>query len=162
VRTAQVNVDFARTHFGAEAVPGADEALEQTRAELARAFTIRQELDDEIPEDEPTQRRMLTELLALTDSAGKRLAEQSAALDALRAQEANAPQAIEELGARIAELQARSTATTTIDSTAHAPVAAIQTQKFRRRIRSRTSARNPSAASRVDSTRRPAIQARFT
>src|SRR3954451_15416748 len=77
VRTAQVNVDFARTHFGADAVPGADEALQQTQAELARAFTIRQELDGEIPEDEPTQRRMLTELLALTDAAGARLKEQS-------------------------------------------------------------------------------------
>src|SRR3954452_17241525 len=107
VRTAQVNVDFARTHFGADAVPGADQALEQTRGELSRAFTIRQELDDEIPEDEPTQRRMLTELLALTDAAGKRLAEQGAALDALRTQEANAPQAIEALGRQIQALQAR-------------------------------------------------------
>jgi len=107
VRTVQVNVDFARTHFGADAVPGGEQALEQTRGELARAFTIRQELDDEIPEDEPTRRRMLTELLALTDSAGKRLTEQAAALDALRAQEANAPQAIEELGGRITQLQAR-------------------------------------------------------
>src|SRR3954447_19597724 len=107
VRTAQVNVDFARTHFGADAVPGADQALEQTRGEPPPAFTIRQEMADEIPEDEPPQRRMLTELLALTDAAGKRLAEQGAALDALRKQEANAPQAIEALGGRIEELQRR-------------------------------------------------------
>src|SRR3954454_23343665 len=107
VRTAQVNVDFARTHFGTDAVPDADDALGQTQSELARAFTTRQELDDEIPEDEPTRRRMLTELLSLTDSAAARLKAQSDALDALRAQEANAPQAIEALGGRIQELQAR-------------------------------------------------------
>src|SRR4051812_13845518 len=47
------------------------------------------------------------------------------------------------------------------DSSAHAPVAAIQTQLNRRRSRRRTTARNPSAASSVDSTNSPDIQARL-
>jgi uncharacterized membrane protein YgcG len=107
VRTAQVNLDYAHAHFGEEAVPGLDDAMGQSRADLTRAFTIRQELDDEIPEDEPTQRLMLTELLQRTDAAGARLQAQSDALDALREQERTAPQAVEQMSARIAELQQR-------------------------------------------------------
>ncbi|MGY1594528.1 TPM domain-containing protein [Geodermatophilus sp. SYSU D00708] len=107
VRGAQVDLDYARTHFGEDAVPGLAEALDRSRAELARAFTIRQELDDEIPEDEPTQRRMLTELLSLTDAAGQRLREQAAALEELRERERTAGQAAEELGRRIEQLQQR-------------------------------------------------------
>ncbi|MGY1644497.1 TPM domain-containing protein [Geodermatophilus sp. SYSU D00703] len=107
VRGAQVDLDYARSHFGEDAVPGLVEALDRSRAELARAFTIRQELDDEIPEDEPTQRRMLTELLALTDAAGQRLREQAAALEELRERERTAGQAAEELGRRIEQLQQR-------------------------------------------------------
>jgi hypothetical protein len=107
VRTAQVNTDYARSYFGEEAVPGFDQGLAQSGDELARAFTIRQELDDEIPEDEPTQRRMLAELLRLTDAAGDRLKAQATALDELRERERTAPQAAEELGRRIGELQQR-------------------------------------------------------
>ncbi|SFK90676.1 TPM domain-containing protein [Geodermatophilus ruber] len=107
VRTGQVGLDYARAHYGDEAVPGLVEGMDRTRSELARAFTLRQELDDEIPEDEPTQRRMLTELLALTDAAGRRLQEQAGALDRLREQERTVPQAVEELGARVGQLQQR-------------------------------------------------------
>ncbi|MBB3083548.1 TPM domain-containing protein [Geodermatophilus sabuli] len=107
VRGAQLNLDYARSYFGDEAVPGLPEALDRSRAELARAFTIRQELDDEIPEDEPTRRRMLTELLALTDAAGKRLEAQAAALEELRERERTAGQAAEELERRIGQLQRR-------------------------------------------------------
>jgi hypothetical protein len=107
VRSGAVNADYARSYFGEEAVPGFDAGLAQSRDELAKAFTIRQELDDDIPEDEPTQRRMLTELLKLTDAAGERLKSQAAALDELRERERTAPQAAEELGRRIADLQRR-------------------------------------------------------
>ena len=107
VRTAQMNLDVARDYYGEEAVPGFEEALTQSRNELARAFTIRQELDDEIPEDEPTQRRMLADLLKLTGAADKRLQEQAEAVDRLREQERTAPQVIDELGRRIEALQQR-------------------------------------------------------
>ena len=107
VRTAQVNLDYARTHFGEEAVPGLAAALDQSRADLTRAFTLRQELDDEIPEDEPTQRVMLTELLQRTDAAADRLQAQEQAIDALREQERTAPEMVEELRRRIDGLQSR-------------------------------------------------------
>jgi hypothetical protein len=106
-RAAGTNLDIARSYYGEEAVPGFDRDLATSRDELARAFTIRQELDDEIPEDEPTQRRMLAELLKLTDAAGGRLKAQAAALDELRERERTAPQVIEDLQRRIGELQQR-------------------------------------------------------
>ena len=107
VRTAGLDLDFARTQYGAEAVPGLDRELDAARDELARAFEIRQLLDDEIPEDDPTQRRMLTDLLGLTGSADGRLAAQNDALGQLRDRERTAPQALEELTRRIAGLQQR-------------------------------------------------------
>ena len=100
-RAAGTNLDIARSYYGEEAVPGFDRDLATSRDELARAFTIRQELDDEIPEDEPTQRRMLAELLKLTGAAGERLRTQAAALDELREKERTAPQAVEDLRRRI-------------------------------------------------------------
>src|SRR3954452_25307401 len=106
-RAAGTNLDIARSYYGEEALPGFDRELATSRDELARAFTIRQELDDEIPEDEPTQRRMLAELLKLTGAASDRLKAQAAALDALREKERTAPQAIEDLRRRIGELQQR-------------------------------------------------------
>jgi hypothetical protein len=107
VRTAGLDLDFARAQFGEEAVPGLDDELARSRDELSRAFSIRQLLDDEIPEDEPTKRRMLTDLLALTTAADGRLRAQAEALGRLRTQERTAPQALAELTRRIGELQAR-------------------------------------------------------
>jgi len=106
-RAAGTNLDIARSYYGEEAVPGFDRDLATSRDELARAFTIRQELDDEIPEDDPTQRRMLAELLKLTGAASDRLKAQAAALDELREKERTAPQVIEDLVRRMGELEQR-------------------------------------------------------
>jgi hypothetical protein len=107
VRTAQVGLDYARSYYGDDAVPGYEQALAQSRDELTRAFTIRQLLDDDVPEDEPTRRRMLADLLRLTGDADARLEAQSAAVDALRERERTAPEAIESLQRRISDLQQR-------------------------------------------------------
>ena len=62
VKTSSLDLDFATAQYGPEAVAGFGEALAASKAELGRAFTLRQQLDDEIPEDEPTTRRMLAEI----------------------------------------------------------------------------------------------------
>ena len=80
VKTSQLDLDYARLQYGEDAVAGFDKALAQSRDELSRAFTIRQQLDDEIPEDEPTTRLMLGEMLALTDAADARLDAQAGGL----------------------------------------------------------------------------------
>ena len=107
VRSAQVNLDYARSYYGADVVPGSEQELAQARDELAKAFSIRQLLDDDIPEDEPTTRRMLADLLKLTGDADARLTAHATAVDELRERERTAPQAIEELLGRISQLQQR-------------------------------------------------------
>ncbi|MGY1644498.1 TPM domain-containing protein [Geodermatophilus sp. SYSU D00703] len=107
VQASQLDLDFARSQYGPEAVGGFDEALAQSRAELARAFTLRQQLDDEVPEDEPAKRRLLTELLALVEAADARLDAQAEAFAQLRDLERTAPQVLDALEPRIAELRGR-------------------------------------------------------
>ncbi len=107
IKTSQLDLDFARLQYGQDAVAGFAEALEQSRQELTRAFTLRQQLDDEIPEDEPTTRAMLAEMLQLTSAADARLDAQAEEFDQLRDLEKNAPQALEALGPRITALQGR-------------------------------------------------------
>ncbi|MGY1795426.1 TPM domain-containing protein [Geodermatophilus sp. SYSU D00525] len=107
VKTSQLDLDFARLQYGEAAVAGFTEALGRSRQELTRAFTLRQQLDDEVPEDEPTRRRVLGEILQLTAAADARLDEQAQAFDQLRDLERTAPQALEALGPRITALHGR-------------------------------------------------------
>ncbi|MCW2617895.1 MAG: putative dehydrogenase, partial [Modestobacter sp.] len=106
-RTSALELDFARAQYGEEPVAGFAEALAQSQAELQQAFTLRQQLDDEIPEDEPTRRRMLAEVLRLTGSADARLDAQAEAFDQLRDLERSAPQALDRLAPQVAALQQR-------------------------------------------------------
>jgi hypothetical protein len=107
IKTSQLDLDFARLQYGEDAVTGFGEALARSRQELTRAFTLRQQLDDEIPEDEPTTRAMLAEMLQLTSAADARLDEQAEEFDQLRDLEEKAPQALEALGPRITALHGR-------------------------------------------------------
>jgi hypothetical protein len=58
------------------------------------AFRVRQALDDEIPEDEPTQRRMLAEIIERCRRANARLDAEAKAFDRLRALVEHAPTAL--------------------------------------------------------------------
>jgi hypothetical protein len=107
VQSSQLELDFARVQYGDEAVTGFAEALGRSRAELGQAFTLRQQLDDEIAEDEPAQRRMLTEMLTLIETADDRLDDQAEAFEKLRDLERTAPQVLDALGPRVAELHGR-------------------------------------------------------
>jgi hypothetical protein len=107
MKTSQLDLDFARAQYGDEAVTGFDTALATSRDELSRAFTLRQQLDDDIPEDEPTTRQMLGEMLRLTAAADARLDAQTEAFDRLRDLENTAPQVLEALAPRIAQLRQR-------------------------------------------------------
>jgi hypothetical protein len=107
VKTSELDLDFARLQYGEQAVTGFAEALATSKQELTRAFTLRQQLDDEVPEDEPTTRAMLAEALQLTAAADARLDEQAEAFDRLRDLERTAPQAIDALDSRITALRGR-------------------------------------------------------
>ncbi|SDY06709.1 TLP18.3, Psb32 and MOLO-1 founding protein of phosphatase [Geodermatophilus africanus] len=107
VKTSRLDLDYARLQYGADAVAGFAEALTASEQDLSRAFTLRQELDDEHPEDEPTKRRMLTEMLQATAAADARLDEQAEGFDRLRDLERTAPQALDALASRATALRGR-------------------------------------------------------
>ncbi|TFV73456.1 TPM domain-containing protein [Blastococcus sp. CT_GayMR19] len=107
LKTSQLDIDYARAQYGEDAVTGFDTALATSRDELARAFALRQQLDDDVPEDEPTTRQMLGEMLKLTEAADARLDAQAEAFERLRDLENTAPAVLEALAPRIAALRER-------------------------------------------------------
>lgn len=107
VRTSEQELSAARAHFGDEAVAEFSAALEQSRTDMVAAFEIRQRLDDEVPEDEPTKRRMYADIIRTSRAADERLDAQVAAFDKLRDLEARAPEYIGGLATRLTALHAR-------------------------------------------------------
>ncbi|MGQ0576504.1 MAG: TPM domain-containing protein [Pseudonocardia sp.] len=94
VRTSEQELDLARAQFGEEAVGEFRAALDASRAEMVRAFGVRQQLDDGVGEDDPTQRAMLADILGTCATADARLDEQAAAFDRLRDLERTAPEVV--------------------------------------------------------------------
>ncbi len=107
VQTSTQELTFARGQFGDEAVTGFQEALDTSRTELGQAFALRQQLDDEVPEDEPAKRRMVEEILRLCKSADERLDAQAEAFDRLRDLDQTAPQVLEALTPKVEQVRSR-------------------------------------------------------
>jgi uncharacterized membrane protein YgcG len=107
VRTSEQELAAARSHFGEEAVAEFAVVLEQSRADMLRAFALRQRLDDDEPEEERTQRALHGEIIALAAAADERLDAQVDAFDAMRGLEARAPEYVAELQIRLDTVVAR-------------------------------------------------------
>ncbi|MET9360270.1 TPM domain-containing protein [Streptomyces sp. NPDC006632] len=107
VRTSAEELDRARSRAGAQAVRPFGEALAHARSELAGAFRLRQELDEGRPEDEAARRRVLAEMEARCEGAGRRLDAEAAAFDRLRGLGPNAAQAVASAEAAFRELTTR-------------------------------------------------------
>ncbi|TFI28553.1 TPM domain-containing protein [Streptomyces sp. 4R-3d] len=107
VRTSQEELGFATAQFGEDAAWPFQDAMTYARGELTTAFRLRQQLDDAMPEDDGTRRRMLDEILARCTDANSRLDAESAGFDRLRAMERNAPEALAAAEAAFRELTGR-------------------------------------------------------
>ncbi|MGW0860379.1 TPM domain-containing protein, partial [Streptomyces sp. NPDC002690] len=117
VRTSEEELGFASAQFGEEAAAPFLAAVTRAKSELTASFRLRQQLDDAIPEDEPTQRRMLEEIISRCTAADEQLDAVSADFDRLRALEQNAPQALAEVETAFRDLAGRTaTAGSTLDS----------------------------------------------
>ncbi|MBV1849589.1 hypothetical protein [Catellatospora tritici] len=106
VRTSEQELGFATAQYGTEAVAPYAQAVAAAKDEVAAAFRIRQQLDDEIVEDEPTQRRLLADILQRCAAVDQRLDAQADAFEQLRAMQANAEQLSKDLTARATQLRA--------------------------------------------------------
>lgn len=107
VRTSEQELDLARAQFGEEAVQGFRAALDTSRAELVRAFGVRQQLDDGVEEDEQTRRAMLADVIRTCATADARLDEQAEAFDRLRDLERTAPEVVAALAPAVQGAEAR-------------------------------------------------------
>ncbi|MEU8503211.1 TPM domain-containing protein [Streptomyces brevispora] len=94
VRTSDEELGFATAQFKEAAAAPFTEAVAYARGELTAAFRLRQQLDDAVPEDDATRRRMLDEIISRCEDANSRLDAVSEDFDRLRALERNAPQAL--------------------------------------------------------------------
>ncbi|WP_307805110.1 TPM domain-containing protein [Streptomyces sp. VRA16 Mangrove soil] len=107
VRTSTEELGFATAQFGEEAVKPFSEALAYAQTELTAAFELRQRLDDAFPEDDPTRRRMLDEIVSRCTGAQHRLDQESEGFDRLRSLERQAPEALAGAERAFRELAAR-------------------------------------------------------
>jgi uncharacterized membrane protein YgcG len=107
VKTSEQELGFATAQFGEEAAAPFAKAIEDAKADLTASFRLRQQLDDAIPEDDATRRRMLEEIITRCESANESLDAQADAFDRLRALEQNAPEVLAEVEQRAAELEPR-------------------------------------------------------
>lgn len=111
IRDAGQETDFAEAQYGAEAVVSFRAAVVDAQGELAKAFQVRQRLDDSTPEDEPTRIAMLQEIIERTTRAQDRLDAETERIRELRDLERDAPNTLVELPARIEAVEDRLDAT---------------------------------------------------
>ncbi|MDD1384581.1 TPM domain-containing protein [Curtobacterium poinsettiae] len=87
LRTAEQEVGFASAQFGPDAAKPFADAVQAAQREVRKAFTIRQQLDDEIP-DTPQQRaEWANQIIVICERAHATIEEQTEAFDQLRSLE---------------------------------------------------------------------------
>ncbi len=107
VRDSEQELGFAQAQFGDAEVAPFQAAIADAKADLAGAFKLRQQLDDAIPEDAATHRRMVEELVRGCRRAQARLDAVKDEFERLREIEAKAPQILAALPAQADSLEAR-------------------------------------------------------
>ncbi|HEX7491199.1 MAG TPA: TPM domain-containing protein, partial [Candidatus Limnocylindrales bacterium] len=107
VHEAQQEVGFAEAEFDESDVKPYSDAVAAAQVELKAAFAIRQQLDDSIPEDQPTKEKMYGQIIAHCQTAGAMMDEQAKRLAGLRDLEKNAPETLAALPKTIEALQSR-------------------------------------------------------
>ena len=105
VRAAAEELSYAQAQFGLSATDAFTAALDSARKHLSRCFELRKILDDDIPETEPQQRQMYTEILQHCSEAVSEIHAQEEAFNKRRGIEANLPTSIAETTQRADETE---------------------------------------------------------
>ena len=107
VTSSREELGFATAQFGDGATATFTKTVDAAEAKLAEAFSLKQKLDDEIP-DTPAQRRAWhIEIIGLCQAANDLLDENVEAFEELRKLEQNAPEALGRLRTQRAALEAK-------------------------------------------------------
>lgn len=107
IRSARQELGFAEAQFSEADIMPFRAALDAAATELRAAFTVRQQLDDAVPEDPPTRARMLGEIVERCKRGRTLVDEQLARLQSLRDLERTAPDILAQLPDRIVAVEAR-------------------------------------------------------
>jgi uncharacterized membrane protein YgcG/predicted nucleic acid-binding Zn-ribbon protein len=107
VRSSDEEVAFAEAEFGADAAAPFQDAVVAARSTLADAFALHQRLNDAEPEDEATQRAMLTQIIERGEAADAELERHADAFDVLRQRREHVGEAVPGLESRIGAARQR-------------------------------------------------------
>ncbi|WP_228002362.1 TPM domain-containing protein [Nocardia australiensis] len=110
IRTSAEELELATGEFGDIAATPFRAALDTAKMAAANAFSIRQQLDDHIPETLDQQRTMLVELIGKAGRADRELDARVAEFDAMRDLLINAPDRLDALTRDLVELTGRAPA----------------------------------------------------
>ena len=94
LKTSEQELGFAVAQFGTEVTTPFSASLATAKSQVADAFTLRQKLDDSIPETPGDRRAMTSRIIELCEAADTELDAQAEAFDELRKLEQNAPKAL--------------------------------------------------------------------
>ncbi|MGL4306391.1 MAG: TPM domain-containing protein [Mycobacteriaceae bacterium] len=119
IRTSEAELALARDEFDEATTTPFTSALTEAKTALASAFTIRQRLDDAIPESAQEQQELLTELIVLASKADSSLEAKVAEFDAMRNLLINAPDRLNTLTQNLIALTVRIPASEKILDTLH-------------------------------------------
>jgi hypothetical protein len=100
LKTSEQELAFATAQYGTEATGEFGAALDASRADIMEAFRLKQLLDDDVPDDEPTKRDWFRQIIERCGAADRRLDTQVEAFDRLRDMESKVEPMIESLSAR--------------------------------------------------------------
>ncbi|SDJ17479.1 TLP18.3, Psb32 and MOLO-1 founding protein of phosphatase [Actinokineospora alba] len=107
LRTSAEELELARGEFGADQTRPFAEAFDTAKAALAQAFTLRQRLDDKIPETPQQRRDLLVDIISGCGAADRELDAQVAEFDGMRDLLINAPQRLDALTQEMVTLSSR-------------------------------------------------------
>ncbi|KUI38302.1 TPM domain-containing protein [Mycobacterium sp. GA-2829] len=107
VRTSSNELALAVEEFGQERTAPFTRAVDNAKATLAQAFSVRHQLDDAIPETPAQRRELLTRVIVSAAQADRELDAQTEAFEQLRELVINAPSRLDGLTQRVVDITAR-------------------------------------------------------
>lgn len=107
IKSAEQELGFAQAQFGADATQHFTGTLNDAKAKVTRAFSIRQLLDDESPEPEPQQRAMLEEIITLCAAVSAAIDADTQKFTELRNLQDTVPQALAETSEQLSVMTGR-------------------------------------------------------
>jgi hypothetical protein len=109
VRTSANELALTIEEFGEQRTEPFTRAVSNAKAALAQAFTVRQQLDDAIPETRAQRRELLTQVIVSAAKADRELESQREGFEKMRDLVVNAPSRLDGLTQQMVELTARVT-----------------------------------------------------